>query len=193
MKPKVTKEYHGLFVQSSLQRVLAVIYQFPEKEFSLSDLAKEAHVAKPHIGAILHLLEKLAFIKITKLTKIWRITANLENEHFIRSKSIFNLHFVIQSGLVDYLAEHFGNPQAIILFGSFRKGDDISNSDIDIAIEIDEEKEYETKILSELLEFQKYMKRRIQLHLFHRKNVDLHVFNNIANGIVLYGFLEVKP
>ena len=27
---------------------------------------------------------------------------------------------------------------------------------------------------------------------FNRKIVDIHIFNNIANGIVLYGFLEVK-
>ena len=43
------------------------------------------------------------------------------------------------------------------------------------------------------MEFEKMIKRHIQLHMFNRKNVDLHVFNNIANGIVLAGFLEVRP
>ncbi len=193
MKPKVTKRYLSLFTQSSQQRVLSVLFSSPEKEFSLSDLAKEAHVAKPHIGALLKELESLEFIKITKLTKIWRIKANQGNENFMRSKILHNLHFVYQSGLVEYLAEHFENPRAIILFGSFRKGDDISSSDIDIAIEMDVEKEYETKSLSELSEFEKHIKKKIQIHLFHRNTIDIHVFNNIANGIVLQGFLEVKP
>lgn len=192
MKPKVTKEYLQLFTQSSQQKVLQVLFRYPEKEFSLSDLAKEAHVAKPHIGAILKALENLGFIKITKLTKIWRIKTNQENENFIRSKIIHNLHFVYQSGLIEFLTEYFENPRAIILFGSFRKGDDISSSDIDIAIEVDAEKEYETKSLNELSEFEKYIKKSIQIHLFHRNTVDTHVFNNIANGIVLQGFLEVQ-
>ncbi len=41
------------------------------------------------------------------------------------------------------------------------------------------------KSRSELSEFEKYIKRRIQIHLFHRNTVDAHVFNNIANGIIL--------
>jgi hypothetical protein len=33
----------------------------------------------------------------------------------------------------------------------------------------------------------------VQLHIFSRSKVDLNLFANIANGIVLQGFLEVKP
>lgn len=193
MKPNVTKKYLSLFTQSSQQRVLKVLFHFPEKDFSLSDLAKEAHVAKPHVGVILKGLEHLRFIQIIKLAKIWRIKANQENENFRRSKILYNLHLVYQSGVLEYLSEYFKNPRAIILFGSFRNGDDISSSDVDIAIETDKEQEYETKSLNELSEFEKYIKKKIQIHLFHRNTVDIHVFNNIANGIVLQGFLEVKP
>lgn len=193
MKPKVTKKYQRLLVQSSLQRILSVLFQYPEKEFSLSDLAKEAGVAKPHIGKILRELEQLDMITITKLTKIWRIKANQQNLNFTKSKIVYNINFVYQSGLVEFLNDHFGNPKAIILFGSFRLGEDLSTSDIDIAIEVEGTDEYKTVSLRELMEFEKMIKRHIQLHIFNRKNVDLHVFNNIANGIVLAGFLEVRP
>jgi hypothetical protein len=30
------------------------------------------------------------------------------------------------------------------------------------------------------------------LHIFNRNNIDDNLFNNIANGILLWGFLEVK-
>src|SRR3989338_1394437 len=142
MKPKVTKKYLELFIQNALQRVLEVLFRYPEKEFSLSDLAKEAGVAKPHIGAILTSLEQLGFITITRLTKIWRIKANQQSRNFIKSKIIYNLNFIYQSGLVEFLTEHFGNPKSIILFGSFRRGEDFSTSDIDLAIETDETEEY---------------------------------------------------
>ncbi len=192
MKPKVTKKYLGLLVQNSMQRVLEVLFRYPEKEFSLSDIAKEAEVAKPHIGAILANLEQLGFITITKLTKIWRIKANQQSGNFIKSKIVYNLNFIYQSGLVEFLIEHYGNPKAIVLFGSFRKGEDFSTSDIDIAIE-SETDEYKTFRLVTLIEnFEREIGRKIQIHLFNRKNIDGHVFNNIANGIVLSGFLEVK-
>lgn len=193
MKPKVTKKYLKLLIETARQRVLEVFFNYPEREFSLSDLAREAGVAKPHIGKILDEFYSLGIIQITKLTKIWRIKANQQNWIFIKSKIIYNLNFIYQSGLVELLNEHFNNPKAIILFGSFRKGEDISTSDIDIAIETEGVEEYKTVTAKELIEFENLIKRKIQIHLFNRKNVDINVFNNIANGIVLLGFLEVKP
>ena len=193
MKPFVTKKYLKLLVETARQRVVEVFYRYPDKEFSLSELAKEAGVAKAHIGKILDQLYKIEFIEIVKLSKIWRIKANQRSWVFVKSKIIYNLNFVYQSGLVEFLDEHFNHPKSIILFGSFRKGDDLSTSDIDIAIETDKTKDYSTVYLKELSELETTINRKIQLHLFNKKNIDLNVFNNIANGIVLFGFLEVKP
>ena len=76
--------------------------------------------------------------------------------------------------------------------GSFRQGEDISKSDVDIAIESEEFDKYKVVELDELSVFEKKINKEIQLHLFNRKSIDLNVFNNLANGIVLSGFLEVK-
>lgn len=192
MKPNVTKRYQKILIESSTQKAAKVFYEYPEKEFSLSDLAKESGVAKPHIGKIIEKLRKLGFIQVTKLTKIWRIKANQGNWFFIRNKIVYNLNYVYQSGLVEYLIDHYNKPRSIILFGSFRKGEDNSDSDIDIAIE-DSRKDYLVIRLGALEDFERMTGRKINLHLFNRKTVDINVFNNIANGILLFGFLEVKP
>ena len=193
MKPIVPKKLLMFYIETARQRVAKVLFTYPDKEFSLSDLAKEAGVAKAHIGEILDELYKINIIQITKLSKIWRIKASQQSWEFIKSKIIYNLSFIYQSGLVEFLNEHFNNPKSIVLFGSFRKGEDLSTSDIDIAIENDEVKEYKTLQLKQLTEFESAIYRKIQIHLFNRKNIDENVFNNIANGIVLLGFLEVKP
>ena len=192
MKPIVTKKYRELLIESSRQRVLEVFFRYPEKEFSLSEIAKIAKVAKPHIGSILEDLKQRGFITITPLSNIWRIKANQHQEIFLKSKIIYNLNFIYQSGAIEYLNEQYENPKAIILFGSFRRGEDISTSDIDIAMEIDEPEEYQTIGLKALAPFEKIIERKIQLHLFNRKKIDLNIFNNMANGIVLLGFLEVR-
>ncbi|MBI4447545.1 nucleotidyltransferase domain-containing protein [Candidatus Woesearchaeota archaeon] len=192
MKPIVHKKYPNLYEETAKNKILETLFKYPEKEFSLSDLAKEAGVAKANIGKILQEFLEAELITIEKLSKIWRIKANQTNSIYIRIKIVYNLNFVYQSGLVEFLIEHFQNPKSIILFGSFRKGEDLSSSDIDIAIESDEIKEYKIINLNELSEFAKIIDRKIQIHLFNRQNIDLGVFNNIANGILLWGFLKVK-
>ena len=192
MKPIVTKKLLTFYIETAKQRVISIIFKYPEKEFSLSDLAKEAGVAKAHIGSVLNKLYSIGIITIVKLSKIWRIKANQQNPEYIKNKIVYNLGFIYQSGLVEFLNDQFNNPKSIILFGSFRKGDDISTSDIDIAIESDDTGEYKTIRLTKLIEFETAINRNIQIHLFNKNNVDLNVFNNLANGIVLSGFLEVK-
>ncbi len=186
------KLYRKLLIQTGIQKVTELFFTFPEKEFSLSDIAKETGVAKANLGDILDSLEKIGFLTIEKLSKIWRIRATRSHWSFLRSKIIYNLNFVYQSGLIEFLYDYYKHPKSIIIFGSFRKGEDISGSDIDISIEQEEFKEYQTLALRELSEFERQIGRKIQIHEFNRDIVDINLFNNIANGIVLLGFLEVK-
>jgi len=193
-KPFVPKKYQLSYNETAKRKVIEVLCMFPEKEFSLSDLAKEAGVKKSNIGSILDEFHKEGLVQITKLRKLWRINANQGSFNFAKIKILQNLSIIYQAGLVEFLNDHFKNPKAIILFGSFRKGDDISTSDIDIAIESDDVKEYQVIGLRELAQLEKEIGgRKIQIHLFNQKNIDINVFNNIANGIVLWGFLQVMP
>ena len=192
MKPKRNKLEQTLYIETARQRIAEVLFRYPDKEFSLSDLAKEARVKKSNIGTILDHYCKLGFIEITKLSKIWRIKANQQNWYFQKSKIVYNLNFVYQSGLVEFLVDRFKNPKVIVLFGTFRYGADVTTSDIDIAVETDEVENYEILTLKELAEFEKSIGRKIQIHLFNRKVLDINLFNNIANGFVLGGFLEVQ-
>ena len=192
IKPIVHKRYLKLYEETAKNKIAEVLFRYPEKEFSLSDLAVEAEVAKANIGGILEEFREAGLINIEKLSKIWRIKANQTNWLYVKSKIIHNLNFVYKSGLVEFLVDFFKNPKAIVLFGSFRKGEDLSSSDIDIAIESDDVKEYKVMGLRELAEFEQIIGRKMQIHLFNRKNVDIGIFNNIANGILLWGFLEVK-
>ena len=72
-----------------------------------------------------------------------------ENENFILYKKISIIYELNKSGLVDFLW-HELSPEAIILYGSYAKGESIENSDIDIFIigkknEVDIEK-FEEKL-----------------------------------------------
>ena len=75
----------------------------------------------------------------------------------------------------------------IVLFGSFAKGEDIEDSDIDLYIETLSKKNID------LEKFEKLLKRKIQI--FRHKNLNEisnpHLANNIINGIILNNYIEV--
>ena len=76
-------------------------------------------------------------------------------------------------------------PNVIVLFGSYRKGEDTEESDIDLFLECPGEE-------ISLGRFEKKLKRKVQLHFKTNFNdYPKELKNNISNGIVLDGYLEV--
>ena len=70
------------------------------------------------------------------------------------------------------------------MFGSYQKGEDVEDSDIDLFIECKKE-ELDIKI------FEKKLGRNIELHFNENfTSYPKELKNNIINGIVLSGFLE---
>ena len=89
-----------------------------------------------------------------------------------------------KSGLIEFLVDTF-IPDTIVLFGSASRGEDIEESDIDLFI-VAKEKEIDLK------DFGKCLKRNISIHFEEKiSDVPKELLNNIANGVVLYGYLRV--
>ena len=91
-----------------------------------------------------------------------------------------------------YLRE---NPNIIFayLFGGLTKGKSLPMSDVDIAVEVLDDKDVRIIELGTLPQFGFRKNVKINLHIFSRNKIDLNLFSNIANDIVLEGFLEVRP
>lgn len=177
--------------ESNYEKVLNIFFDNPTEKFYIREIARITKLNPNTILNMAKLLEKEGLIKREKKTHIVELSAVL-NDKFKMLKIISNLKKIYQSRLVKFLNEYYKNPKSIVLFGSFRQGEDIASSDVDIAIESEDFNKHHVIELNELSKFEKIFNKKIQLHLFNRKNIDLNVFNGIANGIVLSGFLEVK-
>lgn len=191
----------------AMQKILAALYRFPEVEFSLSELAEHARVSKSTASRLIGYLKDDGIVYIEDKKIILRIKANSDNFQFKKLKIVHNLSRLYEVQLIEYLEKALDHPKAIVLFGSYRRGEDTSASDIDIAVETTEDtptqeidfpeqkpafRSYAT-LMTKKKYYENFLGRKIQLHLFNRKRVDINLFNNIANGIVLSGFLEVRP
>ena len=94
------------------------------------------------------------------------------------------MNCILESGLVELIEEKL-TPKSLVLFGSYCRGEDDETSDIDLFLECKREGISADK-------FQQKLGRKIELHF--SENFSLlpkELKNNIANGIVLSGFLEV--
>lgn len=175
------------------QKVLFWFFSFPDKEMSLNDLSQELKISKTTANKVVLNLVDLEFLKLEILGRIWRISCNKYHIYNYSRKISYNLMMVYESGVLDEIHKIAQSVKSITLFGSYRKGDDNENSDIDLAVEINNNEE--PKIL-ELMKLKKFGYRenvKANLYIFSRNKIDLNLFANIANGIVLEGFLEVRP
>ena len=193
---RITRNQQSYRIIDIAQARLKIIYwffSFPNSEISLNELAQKIGIAKAGASLIVGQLEKEGFLKKQVLGKIWRITCNTSHPYNSIMKIPFNLSLVYQSGVLNKIREFYPGARAVILFGSDRKGDDNEKSDIDIAVEIIGDKQPEIKRFGTIEELGYRKKVVVNLYVFSREKTDLNLFSNIANGIVLSGFLEARP
>ncbi len=181
-----------LELNEAYNKALLWFFSYPDKEISLSDLSENLGISKTTANRVVNRLVGERFLKLDVLGRVWRISVN-KGHIFNYSKKIgFNLMMIYESNLIEEIHKTIPSPKAIVLFGSYRKGDDTEESDIDIAVEVIDDKEL--RILeTELMPHMGYREKvPLKIHVFSRNKIDLNLFSNIANGIVLEGFLEVR-
>ena len=130
-------------------------------------------------------MEKENIVKRKTRRHIVEIFADLDDPAFLRKKRIFNLMQIYDSGIADYLIKSY-NPKAIILFGSYSRGEDIKKSDIDIAVITDNEEIINLEV------FEKKLSRKIHLLLLQYKKINDELYASLINGISIYGYLDKK-
>lgn len=173
------------------EKVLSFFFSFPDREFSLSDVCEETNIAKTTANIVVDELAKQGFLTVEPFGRSWRIKTVKEHPYHRTIKIPVNLRTIYASNVVDKIVERIPGAKAIVLFGSYRTGEDIEQSDLDIAVEVVDGVSRTEKIgVMRALLYRKNVP--VNLFIFSRKKVDQNVFANIANGIVLYGFLEVN-
>lgn len=173
-----------MITKDNTLKVMELFFKCQEIKFHLREISRLTGLSMPGVRKIVFKLEKEKLL-LSKQEKVVKNYYATRNEKFIFLKRSYNLYSIFLSGLLDFLKKKYEAPKAIILFGSYSKGEDISKSDIDIAI-ITSKKE-----IADLSLFEKRLDRKIKLYLIDLKKIEPEFLNTLANGIVLHGYLEV--
>ncbi len=165
-------------------KVLKVFLDNPTESLGLREIARLAKISPSSVLSYLKEFEKENLIK-KKLKRNNPIyLAFRDSQKFIFYKKISILFELNKSGLIDYLWDKI-SPKAIVLYGSFAKGESIESSDIDLFIL---GKENNIKIN----DFEKRLNKKI--HLLFKESLDdisKELKNNILNGVILKGYVKV--
>lgn len=169
------------------QAILRLLYVKAGSVLNQRQIAKCLDVSQAAVTKAIPWLEKNQFIKISKdkETKRWSVELNRSNHRMMQFKRADNLKLIYESGLADFL-EREAAGASIVLFGSYSRGEDTINSDIDVAVIGRKEKDINT------VKFEKMLERRININ-FYESWIKMHknLRENICNGIILVGGAEL--
>jgi len=168
------------------KKVKSYFFTNPTAKLRVREIERALKLPLPSVIRYCSELENEGILTIIKIGNVNFYTANRGSEKYLLEKKLFNIKKIYESKLLEYLRQELSNPP-IVLFGSFAKGEDTEESDIDLYIETSQKKNLH------LEKFEKILKRKIQV--FQNKNLNelpnLHLANNIINGITLNSYLEV--
>ncbi len=160
------------------QIILEFFFEHPQVSFAVRELTTKTGIKRSTVQYYLTQLRKEGFVlSNNQWADNWRNRV---------VKTNYYTEKISKTGLVEYLEEELG-ASAIILFGSFRKGESAQESDIDIFVECAREKTLD------LRRFEKRLGHKIQL--FVRPKITLlpkDLLNSVVNGIKLQGYFTIK-
>lgn len=170
------------FINSKKLDILKVFFTNPEAELSIRELSRQSDVSPRWVSKTVSELEEKQILEKQENPTTTLVSTG---EKFKQVKRTYNISQLYSKGLVEYLEEEL-RPEAIVVFGSYEKGEDLENSDIDIAVISARNKDLN------LEKFEKELNRTINIQSIEESTgIDESFRNSLANGTVLEGFLTV--
>jgi len=175
----------------STEDLLKNFFKFPNEWFHVREVARLLKMNPTTVSKYLNKLSNGGLLIKKEERGHLLFKAKTENYKYKDAKIHYNIESLRNSGLIDYLERELHFPEAIVLFGSYARGENDQNSDIDIFVVSNKKKEldlnqFEKKLMSKI---QLFVKNKNEFVKLQKENKNL--VNSIINGIILKGFLEV--
>ena len=168
------------------RRMKEYFFTYPSAKMRVREIERVLKIPLPSVIRYCKELEKESILARGSIGSVNFYVANRTNETYLLEKKLYNIKTMYDSGLIERIKRELSNP-AIVLFGSYARGEDTEESDIDVCIETPSKKSVQLET------FERVLKRKIQV--FVQKNLcelsNPHLANNIINGIILNGYVEV--
>ena len=173
------------------QSFLRHFFEDPNRWFHVREMARLLRLNPSTASKYLNQLYEGGFLTRKYERGHLLFKSDNENYNFKDAKLYYNISSIRKSGLIEYLYGHLHYPESILIYGSYSKGENDQNSDIDLFVITNMKKELNLDV------FEKKLKAKIHLFLktknefSHLQKENKNLANSIINGIVLRGYFEV--
>src|SRR3989344_357942 len=100
----------------------------PTAKLRVREIERALKLPLPSVIRYCRELETEEILATAKTGSVNFYTAYRSSKKYLLEKRLFNIKMLYESGLIEHLKTELNNP-AIVLFGSFNKGEDIEDSD----------------------------------------------------------------
>ena len=169
--------------------ILKSFFEAPNKKFSIRALSRSLKINHTTVRQHLNNLVEEGFLS-SKKEGLYSFYQLILTRTALNLKLYYNLEKLREAHIIEDLEKEYNFP-VIVLFGSYASAIDYETSDIDICLISNINKEYRSE------KYEKKLNRKVSIHKFSKaswekaKKTNPHLINNICNGIVLSGELEV--
>lgn len=167
--------------------VARVFFDEPTEEHYLREISKKSGLAHTSVKNHLKKLKEYGIVEEKELERgerTYPVYKRIENDTYKLCKRLDLQYRLEESGLIDYLVDEV-SPDCIVLFGSAARGEDVERSDIDLYVQGSDSE-------MNLSSYEQSFNRDVQLHFKeYVGEYPEELSNNIANGIVVYGYMDV--
>ncbi|MFH1786241.1 MAG: nucleotidyltransferase domain-containing protein [archaeon] len=165
-------------------KLLKPFFNNPTGKFHIRELSRLTGLSLPAVSSILKKLESEKILKSERGKAVLNYYPDFDGGEFFPLKRFFNLYMLQRSGLVSEIVRKYNEPEAVVLFGSYSRGEDTIKSDVDLAIVTKRSIEFSAK------KFEGILGRKINIHDVDLSKSNPEFLNDLANGVVLSGYLR---
>ncbi|MDD5133657.1 MAG: nucleotidyltransferase domain-containing protein [Candidatus Nanoarchaeia archaeon] len=169
--------------------ILKSFFEDPNRRFSLRELSRILKINHTTVRQYLNKFVKEGYLSVKK-EGVYSFYQLILSRNTLNLKLYFNLEKLRTSNIINDLEKVYDFP-VVVLFGSYASATDDKTSDIDICVISNIKKEFPTE------KYEKILYKKVNIEKFNKKDwektikTNPYFINNICNGIVLSGELEV--
>ena len=164
-------------------------FEEPNKRFSIRELSRNLKINHTTVRQYLNRMMREKYLSL-KNEGVYSFYSLVISKKTLNLKLYYNLEKIRESRIIEDLEKEFDLP-VIVLFGSYASAADDQDSDLDVCLISNINKEFFPE------KYERKLNRKISIHHFNKsswekaKKLNPGLVNNICNGIVLSGELEV--
>lgn len=177
----MTNHLYSILTETNALKVLAYIIENPGREFIEKEIQKATGISKGGVNSALRDLAQKKLVERKRRGRMYFYTTQVNNPFIKQLKVLKNIARL--SPLVKKLK---GLSQKIILFGSWSRGENLKDSDIDLCILTNSGEEVQQIIKKTSLRNKLQLIIRTPTAFAELENKDPVFFKEIDRGVVLF-------